>query len=896
MAEPPKRDSWRDLTDEQKEQVATEKGKTHKFPELFQGNSEDEWLCWFDDIEAAFVAKKITMDEAKIFCAIRSMGYTLRKEVETLESSKGRSWEEFRKEIEKEWTIDAKYGSQEALKRVIEEFATMSLQVSESRFNAYVRRFKMEAKKLQEPPALLSNKTLVDMFLKVFDYMVVKAILDGLQIRNQMRAQAGRVNAEDQERRKQDPFTLEEVIAQAELIIKSGSGYTYMHGSSEAKSKKEPSEVPIPREVRQGILKLPGKVEPQREAKLDEATMSALARVDGYDTKLKSLQSDVEQFQMKVVEGFKKSEKALDENMIELRKLIMNSTSVNREMPREPPQKSAYSSGYRPPQMKTGTAILGKAAADMSSGGNTCFMCGKPGHITTECDYQEECIKRGWLRKEASGKWVLYDGSPVPFVKFGDNTKQRWEIIKERAEAGKWPNTGGEDPTASMFVVEHEPLVNSFLQFNIADHPVVKELIDKEDELSNDPEVVNPVEGRTGRDKDATPVITPPSTAKRPFDDVPAVDRPAIPRDHVVAVSDVAGKVRQVFPNTDALKLSKGPHRPQGRGTSEVVDKPIMKSTEVEEDIVDRMMKQELSVTQEELFAVSPGIKKIFQRKARNRAVRRTSVESFLNEHSAEHVGILENVIGNEESYIVQVADMNLDEQFEVLKVAVGDLPVGAVVQKDITEVFRQDIESNDCSKIIIVASTSDALRSVYPKVNHSEEVESILDSGSQIIAMDMMVAASLGISWDPDTVIHMQGANGQLKKTRGLARNVPFRFGDLTFFLQLHILDGAPYKVLLGRPFDVLSESSINNYADGYQELTIKCPNSGQRSTIGTYPRGQGKKTVPRKTEHTLKDMGRPTSEERQTMEETDSGKGQSQANHYSSEEAGNFRDTLMN
>ncbi|KAK1224512.1 hypothetical protein PQX77_012583 [Marasmius sp. AFHP31] len=163
MAEPPKRDSWRDLTDEQKEQVATEKGKTHKFPELFQGNSEDEWLCWFDDIEAAFVAKKITMDEAKIFCAIRSMGYTLRKEVETLESSKGRSWEEFRKEIEKEWTIDAKYGSQEALKRVIEEFATMSLQVSESRYcalNIYaVKSIHFKAKRVQNAPAGVELRT-----------------------------------------------------------------------------------------------------------------------------------------------------------------------------------------------------------------------------------------------------------------------------------------------------------------------------------------------------------------------------------------------------------------------------------------------------------------------------------------------------------------------------------------------------------------------------------------------------------------------------------------------------------------------------------------------------------------------------------------------------------------
>ncbi|KAK1228201.1 hypothetical protein PQX77_008767, partial [Marasmius sp. AFHP31] len=418
---------------------------------------------------------------------------------------------------------------------------------------------------------------------------------------------------------------------------------------------------------------------------------------------------------------------------------------------------------------------------------------------------------------------------------------------------------------------------------------------EEEDELSEDTDDVNPVGGKTGKDKDATPVITPPPSAKRPFDDVPAVSRPAIPRDHVVSISDVAGHVRDVFPNTDTLKLSKGPHKPQGQSTSEVIKRTNMKATDVEEDIVERMMKQELSVTQEELLAISPGVKKIFQRKAKNRAVRRTAVESFIQEVAAEDVEQMGKVIGNEASYVVQVSDMDLDEQFEVLKVAVGDLPAGAVVQKDITEVFRQDIESNERSKIIIVASTSDALRSVYPVINRSDEVECILDSGSQIIAMDMMVAVGLGVHWDPDTVIHMQGANGQLKKTRGLARNVPFRFGDLTFYLQLHILDGAPYKVLLGRPFDVLSESQILNYADGYQQLTIRCPNSGHRSTIGTYPRGQGKKIVPRRTEHTLTEMGRP-SEEPQSVEETEGEKEQSQANNYSSEEAGNFHDTLRN
>ena len=83
--------------------------------------------------------------------------------------------------------------------------------------------------------------------------------------------------------------------------------------------------------------------------------------------------------------------------------------------------------------------------------------------------------------------------------------------------------------------------------------------------------------------------------------------------------------------------------------------------------------------------------------------------------------------------------------------------------------------------------------------MNDKEQVECILDSGSQIVSMDTSVAGALGLSWDPKTVIHMQSASGQLTPTRGLARNVPFAFSEVVIYMQVHVTDNAPYKVLLG-------------------------------------------------------------------------------------------------
>jgi hypothetical protein len=119
-------------------------------------------------------------------------------------------------------------------------------------------------------------------------------------------------------------------------------------------------------------------------------------------------------------------------------------------------------------------------------------------------------------------------------------------------------------------------------------------------------------------------------------------------------------------------------------------------------------------------------------------------------------------------------------------------------------------------------------------------KIESLLDGGSQIVSMDVEIAKQLAISWDPDIKIQMQSANRTVEQTLGLARNVPFIFGDITVYLQVHIITEPAYKVLLGRPFDVLTESVIHNTRDGGQTVVITDPNSQRRCTLPTYERGK--------------------------------------------------------
>jgi len=124
--------------------------------------------------------------------------------------------------------------------------------------------------------------------------------------------------------------------------------------------------------------------------------------------------------------------------------------------------------------------------------------------------------------------------------------------------------------------------------------------------------------------------------------------------------------------------------------------------------------------------------------------------------------------------------------------------------------------------------------------VNDVREEEALLDSGSQIVSMSRTSAIDCKVTWDPDVTINMQSANGQISRTCGLAKNVPFSFGEVTVYLQVHVVDNPPYKILLGRPFDVLTESRITNSAEGTQMIVITDPNTKHRATLPTYAKGQ--------------------------------------------------------
>ena len=166
-------------------------------------------------------------------------------------------------------------------------------------------------------------------------------------------------------------------------------------------------------------------------------------------------------------------------------------------------------------------------------------------------------------------------------------------------------------------------------------------------------------------------------------------------------------------------------------------------------------------------------------------------------------------------------------------------LEPGGVVVPDPYSVYLNNFDRDGPKPAPVVARESHSLRSIVGLVNNQEYVEAIVDPGCQIIAMSRAVCHSLGLAYDPTVRLDMQSANGELDKSEGLLRNVPFRIGNIQLYLQIHVIRDAAYDILLGRPFDVLTRSVVKNYANEDQTITIACPNSGEIATIPTIPRG---------------------------------------------------------
>jgi len=247
-------------------------------------------------------------------------------------------------------------------------------------------------------------------------------------------------------------------------------------------------------------------------------------------------------------------------------------------------------------------------------------------------------------------------------------------------------------------------------------------------------------------------------------------------------------------------------------------------------DLVQDTLKNTICITTEDLLSVSEPMMEEFRKLLIKKRIEKKSV-TFAEVDSEDDTSEAMEMIS---------AERLPGATYEILAEDTNGMSKGSVVVSDPVMQYLNALEPGEKPKSVVVAAESHALRSVYPLINGVGEVESLLDPGSQIVSMSKEVATALQVTWDPDIVVHMESANKSLEKTLGLAKNVPFVFGPITVYLQVHVIAKVAYKVLLGRPFDTITESEIKNSKDGSQSLILTDLNTGERCVMQTHERGK--------------------------------------------------------
>ena len=86
-----------------------------------------------------------------------------------------------------------------------------------------------------------------------------------------------------------------------------------------------------------------------------------------------------------------------------------------------------------------------------------------------------------------------------------------------------------------------------------------------------------------------------------------------------------------------------------------------------------------------------------------------------------------------------------------------------------------------------------------------------------------------------------MVAADHSRSSTLGTLENVLLKFGDVKLYIQVQVVEDAPFDILLGQPFFAVAGAQMSHSTSGEQLITLKDPNSGSVVTLATKGKGEG-------------------------------------------------------
>ncbi|KAF8222324.1 hypothetical protein L208DRAFT_1524352 [Tricholoma matsutake] len=449
-----------------------------------------------------------------------------------------------------------------------------------------------------------------------------------------------------------------------------------------------------------------------------------------------------------------------------------------------------------------------------------CIFCGLARHFISDCLVCQSYINKGKCKKNTEGKVVLPNGQFTP-----RNIPGRY--IKERVDEWLRRNPQVTITPSLMYNIASSisltTLPRGMYQVSEVSNTADDRIAELEEELftlrSGRPYAQTDRNMSTAQPRPSNPVPpTPVQPTTAPRAPVPSTLSMATnpPTSTSASATESSPTLPPIIhPYTTAKENSYLPPHKRNftstgkgkgkEGPSHHIQAPIHKD-KIAEDIFTRSMKTPIiTLTSKELLSVAPEVRTKWKEQVTTRCVQQT--DNAMN-------------ILDDDVYV-------LDNPYKTY--------INSLRPSDIPEPF-------------IITKESHAIRSVIINVNGRNPVESVIDPGSSIIAMLEEVCHEVSLTYNPSIRIPLQLANGGIDESLSLACNVPCEVGTITLYMQIHIICDPAYDILFGRPFEVLTESTVKNYRNELQTITILNPNLTQSCTIPMIPRSNQCRKVVRK------------------------------------------------
>jgi hypothetical protein len=515
-----------------------------------------------------------------------------------------------------------------------------------------------------------------------------------------------------------------------------------------------------------------------------------------------------------------------------------------------------------------------------------CHFCGSLEHFIGECQVVLEYIRAGKCKRDVDNRIVLSTGAFIPRNIPGALFKDRideWhrrnpnQLAAGQLMLGVVSNSISESPVSASLSLAtrrtHPDLLDSSL--SLSTPLTAQERIDSlERELFQlrgrraDPPVRTRAQRQADEEQDAAPKAThSPATRLQPVVEIEVRQSKGKQREDppVQSTSSSApcNKSPEVAPSIPTgeppvhpfAEVNDATYAPPHERNFATPPKPAnakkpepayrtmapVYDDKIATNVYDRAMDSQITLTQRELLSLSPEV--------RSQVREAVSAKRSAPKEATKEI----HTLANDDSLPFALDDLEPDPTSTATTAStfVHSIyhqkvpPPGSLIIPDPYETYLKSLPNGQTPDTLVVAKESSALRSIYPLVDHQQHVEAIIDPGSQIIAIAEEVCIDLGLIYDPTIILNMQSANGEVDKSLGLARNVPLRIGEITLYVQIHVIRSPAYDILLGRPFDILTESVVRNFSNEDQTITIFDPNSGRRATVPTSPRGRPRRLL---------------------------------------------------